>query len=83
MIQSYMDRIISAIPFKVETIRKITGEARSAFVKKALEAALKEYDRGNMIADYEKGYRRLPETPEEIRAAEAAAVELLAGEPWE
>jgi hypothetical protein len=34
------------------------------------------------VAEYQAGYRRRPEAPREIRAAEAAAVQLLSTEKW-
>ena len=68
---------------KVESIRKTTGESRSAFIRRAIESALAARDREALIAKYEDGYRKNPETPDEIAAAEAAAIALLAGEPWE
>ncbi len=68
---------------KVESIRKVTGESRSSFIRRAVEAILSEWERKELIAKYEEGYRKKPETPGEIAAAEAAATELLAGEPWE
>jgi metal-responsive CopG/Arc/MetJ family transcriptional regulator len=67
---------------RVESARKRTGETRSAFIKRALEQALARREEAALIARWEAGYRRRPETAEEVAAAEASAVELLAGEPW-
>jgi hypothetical protein len=35
-----------------------------------------------LVRQYEGGYREKPESDEEVQAAEAAAVELLAAEEW-
>jgi metal-responsive CopG/Arc/MetJ family transcriptional regulator len=68
---------------KVERIRKATGETRSAFIRRAIELALDELEQRALIARYQEGYEKHPETAAEIAAAEAAAVELLSGKPWE
>jgi len=68
---------------KVERVRKSTGESRSAFIGRAVESALSGRERRRLVAEYEEGYRRRPETSDEVKAAEASAVKLLAGEPWE
>ena len=67
---------------RVERIRKSTGETRSAFIRRAIELALEEREQRALIARYQEGYKKHPETAAEIAAAEAAAVELLSGEPW-
>jgi hypothetical protein len=35
-----------------------------------------------LVREYVNGYRRMPETAREVRAAEAAAIKLLASLPW-
>ena len=67
----------------VERLRKLTGETRSAFIKRAIEMALKKRAQKVLIAKYVDGYRKQPETINEIAAAEATATHLFAGEPWE
>ena len=66
---------------KIELIRKKTGETRSAFIRRSLERSFKESEREKRIQAYVEGYKRQPETTEEIAEAEAAA-ELLSQEPW-
>ena len=66
---------------EVESIRKKTGETRSAFIKRAIEATLDERNESAMVKGYVAGYRKMPETTEEIEAAETAA-KLLPWEPW-
>ncbi|HUT51793.1 MAG TPA: ribbon-helix-helix protein, CopG family [bacterium] len=68
---------------RLERARKRSGETRSAFIKHALEQALAQREKAAIIARWEDGYRRRPETAEEVTAAEASASQLLAGEPWE
>jgi len=65
----------------VERARKGTKETRSAFVRRAIEQLFAEESRKKKLAAYLDGYRRHPETPEEIAGAEAAA-RILAEEPW-
>ena len=68
---------------KVENIRKKTLETRSAFIKRAIETMLKGISERSKIEKYMDGYLERPETTGEIKASEAAAVELLSKEPWE
>ena len=68
---------------RVEKSRARTGESRSAFIRRALEQVMAEREGRVQIAKYVEGYRKHPETAREVKAAEASAAELLAGEPWE
>ena len=68
---------------RVEKSRKASGETRSSFIRRAIERILREEEERELIVRYQEGYRAHPETPEEIAAAEAAATQLLSGEPWE
>jgi len=68
---------------KIERERKRTGETRSALVRRAVERWFAEREERARIAAYVEGYRTHPESEEEIAAAEAGAVSLLGGEPWE
>ena len=57
-------------------------ESRSDAVRRALEAMIDERRRrlvGEAIAE---GYRRVPETDEELRRADEIARALVAEEPW-
>ena len=81
------EKIAFSLPGKLlerlEKTRKAAGESRSAFVRRAIEQALAARAQQGRISRYREGYRRRPETADEIAAAEAAAGELLAEEPWE
>ena len=67
----------------VERIRRKTGENRSALVQRALRELVRSEERIARARRYTEGYRVAPETRSEVRAAEASATALLAGEPWE
>ena len=68
---------------QVERLRKETGESRSAFIRKAIERVFEERRHAKDIQDYIEGYRKHPDTAEEIEAAETSAAALFAAEPWE
>ena len=68
---------------QIEELRKETGESRSALIQRAMKKMLKEQERSVRVRSYVEGYRRQPETKEEVDAAELSASELLAREPWE
>jgi metal-responsive CopG/Arc/MetJ family transcriptional regulator len=72
-----------ALAQQVESLRRVSGESRSAFIRRALELSLKRREQQQLVARYLEGYRRQPETPKEIAGALASATKLLAGEPWE
>ena len=59
------------------------AESRSDAVRLALEAMIERRRRrlvGEAIAD---AYRRVPETPEELRWADESIRSMIAEEPWE
>lgn len=68
---------------EAEQERKTLGESRSAFVKRAIRIALEHSDREKAINRYIQGYKRIPESSEEIEAARRAAEIVLVEEPWE
>jgi metal-responsive CopG/Arc/MetJ family transcriptional regulator len=68
----------------VERARRKLGSSRSAIVTEALEEWLARRALGGKDATYVEGYRRRPETPDEVAATEAIAVDAMSGwEPWE
>lgn len=67
----------------LERYRAETGESRSALIALAIERLLEERREERLVRRYVEGYRRRPESEEEIRAAQAAAADLLAMESWE
>ncbi|HZS52498.1 MAG TPA: ribbon-helix-helix domain-containing protein [Bryobacterales bacterium] len=66
----------------LERIRKTTGQPRSALIRQALRYWLERQREEALARRYESGYRLHPEDSDEIRRAEAAAVELLASQEW-
>ena len=66
----------------LEQVRKKTGRSRSALVQEALRLWLHAQQQAVLIRQYEAGYRKRPESAGEVRAAEAAAVRLLASQEW-
>lgn len=66
----------------MENERKLTGESRSEYFRRAVETLLGR-ERENEISElYARAYRKDPETPGEIDAARRAARSVLAQEPW-
>ena len=62
----------------LEGARRRAGKSRSAAVQEALRDWLRREVRGELVREYEEGYRRSPESGEEIEAALATAVGPLA-----
>ncbi len=61
----------------LEGVRRRTGRSRSAVVQEAVRDWLRRQVRGDLVREYEEGYRRSPEATDEIEAALATAVGLL------
>ena len=59
---------------EAERARKESGESRSAFIQRAIRTLLARRKEKDAIRRYVIGYQRVPETPEEVAAAERAAV---------
>lgn len=66
----------------VEQVRKKTRKSRSAVLQDALRYWLSQQEQSVLIREYETGYRKKPETSREVKAAEAAAVRMLAAVEW-
>jgi len=66
----------------VERVRRTTGKSRSTVVQDALRHWLEHQAQLGMVLEYQAGYRRRPESRREVKAAQAAAVRLLATEDW-
>jgi len=66
----------------VEKARRTTGLSRSAVVQRALRLWLERSVHEAAVREYVAGYRARPEGPRDVKAAEAAAVRLLAGDAW-
>jgi len=67
---------------KVEKQRKKTGESRSAFIRRALEARFERSERDALEERYVRGYLEHPETAEEVAEVEAMAAEVFDRESW-
>ena len=67
---------------QVEHARRATGKSRGEVVRDALEHWLARQEEVLLVREYEAGYRKKPETRREVKAAEAAAVQLLATTEW-
>jgi metal-responsive CopG/Arc/MetJ family transcriptional regulator len=66
----------------VERERGESGESRSEFFRRAVEALLRHRREREMSEQYIRAYQRMPETKEEVEAAYRAASTILAEEPW-
>lgn len=61
----------------LEGARRRSGKSRSAVVQEAVRDWLRRQMRGELVREYEAGYRKSPESPVEVEAALATAVGLL------
>jgi len=60
---------------RIEEIRKELGSQRSAVVDMAIQFWLKSLDAAKEVERYEDGYRKKPESLEEIKAMEKVSAE--------
>ena len=67
----------------VERERVESGESRSEFFRRAVEALLRQQQEQELSEQYVHAYQALPESPEEVEAARRAASNILAEEPWQ
>ena len=67
---------------KIEHIRKSLGLQRSTIIDKAIKFWLKSIEKEEMIRKYEEGYRKTPESIEEIKAQELASAQAFSEEEW-
>lgn len=56
--------------------------SRSDAVRRGLDRLLDEHHRSEIGRQIVEGYRRVPQTAEEIRWADRAAAAMIAEEPW-
>ena len=68
---------------RVESVRKKTGESRSAFISRALRMLTAESARALAVARYVEAYRALPESSVVVRGARRSARRALSRLPWE
>jgi metal-responsive CopG/Arc/MetJ family transcriptional regulator len=64
----------------VEAARRRSGSTRSAVVQEALREWLRRRAQGDLVREYEAGYRRRPEQAAELERALALSTELLRDE---
>ena len=76
---SLPDKVFDA----VEKERKVRGESRSRFFRRAAEKLLSQENESAVLKAYVRGYREFPETAEEIEIAHRISTAVLKGEPWQ
>lgn len=58
------------------------GRSRSALIREAIEAYMKDEARDEITRQIIEGYERIPETDEELAIAERETREMIREEPW-
>ena len=66
----------------IKRVCQTTGKSPSTVIEDALRLWLEDQGSTAMVMAYKTGYRRRPESRREVKAAQAAAVRLLAAESW-
>ena len=67
----------------VEKERKLSGESRSEFFRRAAKALLKQKQREEQDREYIRAYTEMPETEEELGWLQASSQAVLAAYPWD
>ena len=67
---------------RIEKIRKESGIKRSVLIDAAIRFWLDDREKGKMIERYEEGYRRHPESVDDIKAMEQLSADAFAEEGW-
>jgi metal-responsive CopG/Arc/MetJ family transcriptional regulator len=67
---------------ELEAYRKKNRMSRSRLVREAISLWKKSREMEKLIKNYEDGYRRVPENPQEIRAWEKASLASFSQEEW-
>ncbi len=68
---------------RIEKIRKKMKLNRSAVIDMAIRFWLAHLEKERMIRQYEEGYKKKPESVEEVKAMEQASAEAFKEEGWE
>lgn len=63
--------------------RRVTGETRSEFFRRALEALLRQERQRDAVERYQAGYVAEPEEDYEIDDLDRLGEEVLEREPWD
>jgi len=58
------------------------GRSRSALIRDAIEAYLYDEEEARIDREIREGYKRIPETDEEVASAYREAREAIREEPW-
>jgi metal-responsive CopG/Arc/MetJ family transcriptional regulator len=58
------------------------GRSRSALIRDAIDAYLYDEEEARIDREIREGYERIPETDEELAAAEREGREMVREEPW-
>ncbi|HYU31318.1 MAG TPA: ribbon-helix-helix domain-containing protein [Thermoanaerobaculia bacterium] len=75
--------IPSEVLERADRERETMGESRSEFVRQAIEERIRRMAEAERVERYVQGYRKTPETAEEVASTFAMSRAALAGEPWE
>ena len=67
----------------VESERKLSGESRSEFFRRAAKALIKQKQREEHEREYIRVYTEMPETDEEFAGLRSASLAVLADLPWD
>ena len=67
----------------IEARRRVSGDTKSEFFRRAVEAYLRRIQEREQDEQYIRGYQEFPETEEDLGGLEPLALEALAQEPWE
>lgn len=67
----------------VEAERKARKESRSQYFRRAVETLLKQEKSAAAVKDYIAGYRRFPESVEEVEMVHRMGIAELAEESWD
>lgn len=68
---------------RAERLRATTGETRSALVARALLQLVQQESSARRIEEYVDAYKRIPETPADVRAARALARRSISKLAWD
>ena len=68
---------------EMEEVRQKEGLSRSKLVFEAIRLWKESKRTEELIRAYEKGYKNVPESPQEIEAWEKVAIGTLSNEGWE
>jgi Arc/MetJ-type ribon-helix-helix transcriptional regulator len=65
-----------------ELVRAESYESRASFIVEAINRLVDEIEQREIDRQIVEGYTRIPQTDEELRWAEASALESIREEPW-